>query len=161
MLSKRSTGTTSVGARQPCSVDVFLRRKAAADLWLAVTMRRCSNRRYSWVTYFILSNLCYFSQLVLSTHPLLLHQFLSPYQSFAVLSNFCHLLALCYLLAFYFIYVPYKCTCCTHDKHNSYSRLIVRTLSAPIYLSNSPGVFGHRAILIWGGGRDMSGGIFA
>ncbi len=36
-------------------------------------------------------------------------------------------------------------------------RLIVRTLSAKIYLSNSPGVFGHRAILIWRG-RDMAGG---
>ncbi len=35
--------------------------------------RRCSNPRYLWVTYFILSNICYFSQLVLSilsTHPL-------------------------------------------------------------------------------------------
>ncbi len=33
----------------------------------------------------------------------------------------------------------------------SLSCLIVCTLSTPIYLSNSPGVFGHRAILIWGG----------
>ncbi len=31
--------------------------------------------RYSWVTYFILSNICNFSQLFLSTHPLLLYQF--------------------------------------------------------------------------------------
>ncbi len=30
-------------------------------------------------------------------------------------------------------------------------------LSAPIYLSNSPGVFGHRAILMWGD-RGMAGG---
>ncbi len=37
------------------------------------------------------------------------------------------------------------------------SCLIVRTPSAPIHLSNSPGVFGHRAILIWGD-RDMIGG---
>ncbi len=35
----------------------------------------CSNPRYSWVTYFILSNLWYFSQLVLSAHPLLFYQF--------------------------------------------------------------------------------------
>ncbi len=69
---------------------------------------------------------------------------------FVVLSNFCHFLTPCYLFTFYVIYAPYKCTCCTHHKHNSLSCLIVHTLSAPIYLSNSPGVFGHRAILIWG-----------
>ncbi len=82
---------------------------------------------------------------------------LSPYQSFVVLSNFCHLLAPCYLFTFYVMYTPHKCTCCTHHEHNSLSCLIVRTLSAPIYLSNSPGVFGHRAILIWGD-RDIAGG---
>ncbi len=69
----------------------------------------------------------------------------------------CYLLTLCYLLAFYFSYAPYKCTCYTHHKHNFLSCLIVRTLSAPICLSNSPGVFGHRAILICGD-RDMAGG---
>ncbi len=78
--------------------------------------RGCGNPQYSWVIYFILSNFCRFSQLGLSTHPLLLCQFLSPYQSFVVLSNFCRLLTLCYLLTFYFIYTPYKCTCCTHHK---------------------------------------------
>ncbi len=36
-------------------------------------------------------------------------------------------------------------------------RLIERTLSAPIYVSNSTGVFGHRAILMWGD-RGMTGG---
>ncbi len=117
----------------------------------------CSNYRYSWVTYFILSNFCNFSQFVYSNHPLLLYYFLSPYQSFVVLSNFCHRLTLCYLLIFYLIYAPYKCTCCAHHKHNSLSCLVMRTLSAPIYLTNSPAVFGQSAILIWGD-RDMAGG---
>ncbi len=67
----------------------------------------CSNPQYSGVTYFILSNFCNFSQLVLSTHPLLLYQVLAPYQSFIVLSNFCHLFTLFYLLTFYFIYAHY------------------------------------------------------
>ncbi len=72
-----------------------------SDLWAtALPKATCSNPRYSWVTYFILSSFCYFSRLVLSTHPLLLYQFLSPYQSFVVLSNFCHFLTLCYLLTF-------------------------------------------------------------
>ncbi len=47
--------------------------------------------------------------------------------TFAVLSNFCHILTPCYLFTFYVIYAPYKCTCCTHHEHNSYSRLIVRS----------------------------------
>ncbi len=47
----------------------------------------CSNPRYSWVTYFILSNFCNFTQLVLSTHPLLFYPFLSYYQTYVVLSN--------------------------------------------------------------------------
>ncbi len=80
-----------------------------------------------------------------------LYPFLSPYQFFVVLSNVCHLLAPCYLFNFYVIFSPYKCTYCTHHKHNSLSCLIVRTLSAPIYFSNPPGVFGHRAILTMGG----------
>ncbi len=100
--------------------------------------RDCSNLWYSWVTCVIFSNFCNFSQLVLSTHPLLLYQ-------------------QCYLYTFYVIYAPYKCTCCTHHKHNPLSRLIVRTLSAPIRFSNSSGVFGYRAILILGD-RDMAGG---
>ncbi len=33
-------GTTSVGSRKPWSVDVFLCRKAAANWWLATTMKR-------------------------------------------------------------------------------------------------------------------------
>ncbi len=38
-----------------------------------------------------------------------------------------------------------------HTKpHSPHSLLIVRTLSAPIQLSNSTGAFGHRASLIWG-----------
>ncbi len=105
---------------------------------------------YLRVIYVILSNFYNFSQLV-NTHPLLFYQLLSSHQTFLILSNFCHFLTLSYLLTFYFIYTSYKCTCCTHHKHNALTCLIVRTLSAPIYLSNSPGVFGHRAILTMGG----------
>ncbi len=38
----------------------------------------------------------------------------------------------------------------TPQTYNYLRCLIVRTLSAPIYLSNSTDVFGHRAILMWG-----------
>ncbi len=34
-------------------------------------------------------------------------------------------------------------------QQNSYARLNVHTLSAPIRFPNSTGVFGHRAILVW------------
>ncbi len=43
-------------------------------------------------------------------------------------------------------------------KHNSLAFLVVRTLSAPIYLPNPPGVFGHRAILTVRGGLDRGWG---
>ncbi len=102
------------------------------------------------MTYFILSNFYNFSQLV-NTHPFLFYQLLSSHQSFIILSNFCHLLAPCYLLTFYVIFSSYKFTYCTHHKHNSLLRLIVRTLSAPIQFPNSTAVFGHRAILTMGG----------
>ncbi len=119
-------------------------------LWMEVCF--CSNLRYSWVTCLTSSNFFNFSQLILSTHLLFLYQFLTPYQTFIVLSIFCHFLTPCYLFNFYFMYAPYKGTCCTHHKHiNSLSCLIGRTLSAPIHHSNSPGVFGHRAILTMGG----------
>ncbi len=93
----------------------------------------CSNLRYSWVTCLILSNFYNFSQLVLSTHPLLL------YTIFVTLSNFCHLIKLLSfshpLLSIYVLryLTTYKCTCWTHHKQNAYSRLIVRTISAPIH----------------------------
>ncbi len=54
----------------------------------------CSNPRYSWVSYFTLSNFCNFSQLVLSSHPLLLYQFChlinisSSYQTSVIFSPF-------------------------------------------------------------------------
>ncbi len=82
---------------------------------------------------------------------------------FVALSNFRRLIELLSfshpLLSIHFLryLATYKCTCCTHHKQNAYSRLIVRTLSAPIHLSNPTGVVGHRAILIWGD-RDMAGG---
>ncbi len=88
-----------------------------------------------------------------------LYQFLSSYQSFVVLSIFCHLLTPCHLFTFYVIFSSYKCTCTTHQPHNSLSCLIVRTLSALIYLSYSPGVFCHRAILTIGGDRTVAGGV--
>ncbi len=45
-----------------------------------------------------------------------------------------------------------------HTKpHSPHSQLIVRTFSPPIQLSNSTGVFDHRAVLI-GGDRGMAGG---
>ncbi len=77
--------------------------------------------------------------------------FLSPNQTFIVLSNICHFRILCYLLTFYVIYAPTKCTFCTHHTHNALSSLIVGTLSEPIHIPNSPGVFGHRAVLTMGG----------
>ncbi len=55
---------------------------------------------YLWAIFVILSNLCNFSQLILSTHPLLLYQCLPPYQTFVVLSILCHLLTLSYLFTF-------------------------------------------------------------
>ncbi len=105
-----------------------------------------SNLSYqTFVTFPSLSYLAYLLTLCS------LYQILSPYQSFVVLSNFCHLLAPCYLFTFYVIISPYKCTYCAHHKHNSFSCLIVCTLSAPIHFPNSTGVFGHRAILTMGG----------
>ncbi len=59
---------------------------------------------------------------------------------------------------FYITYAPYKCTSCTTPQTTqlSLSRLIERTHSAPIHLPNSTGIFGHRAILVWGD-RDITG----
>ncbi len=68
-------------------------------------------------------------------------------QSFVIFSLFL-------IYSFFFRYLR---TCTLHHTHNSNSCLIVRTLSTPIYLSYSPGVFGHRTILIWGD-RNKAGG---
>ncbi len=43
-----------------------------------------------------------------------IYQFLSPYQSFVVLSNVFHFLTPYYQFNFYVIISPHKCTCCTH-----------------------------------------------
>ncbi len=91
--------------------------------------------------------LCYF------TNVCRLIKLSSSYQPFVIFSPF-----VIYSL-FYVIYASYKCTCCTHHKHKSLSCLIVHTLSTPIYLPNSPSVFGHRAILMWGD-RGMAGFFF-
>ncbi len=118
------------------------------------TQRICSNPRYSCVTFFILSNICNFSQLVLpilSTHPLFA---LSNFATLSIFRRLVKLLSVSHpLLSIHFLryLATYKCTRCTHNKHNSLSCLIASTLSAPIDLTNPPGVFGHRAILIMGG----------
>ncbi len=57
---------------QPLSLSFFPAMFHILSFWRC-EWRICSNPRYSWVTYFILSNICNFSQLVLSilsTHPL-------------------------------------------------------------------------------------------
>ncbi len=98
-----------------------------------------------------MSNLCNFSKLVLSTHPLLFYQLLSPYQTFVIFSSF--LIYSLSTLSTQPINVP-----ALHTKqHNSLSCLIGRTSSVPIQLSKSTIVFGHCAILIWGD-RGMTGG---
>ncbi len=119
--------------------------------------RMFSNPRYSWVTYFILSNFCNFPSL-------------SYLLTLCCFFNFCQLINLLssYQTSVISRFVIYSLfTLSTHPinapaghitKHNSYARLIVRTLSVPIYLSSSPVLFGHRAILMWGD-RDMAGGI--
>ncbi len=61
---------------------------------------------------------------------------------------------------FYVIYAPHKCTCTTHLTtllSLSLSRLFESTPSAPVQVSNSTGVLGHRAILMRGD-RGMTGG---
>ncbi len=127
---------------------------------LPIKLKVCSSPRYSWVTYFILSNICNFSQLVfsiLSTHTLFA---LSIFVSLSIFSRLIKLMSVSQpLLSIHFLryLATYKCTRCAHHKHNSFSCLIVRTLSAPIYPSNSPGVFGHRAIPTMGGGGSDRG----
>ncbi len=100
----------------------------------------------------------FFSQLVLSTHPMLFYPFLSPNQSFVVLSNFCHLLTLCYLRTFYFTYAPYKCTCCTHDKH----KLSLLANRAHALCANTPSLLSRRlwpsCLFDLGGFRYCCGG---
>ncbi len=94
------------------------------------------------------------------------------YSPFVRCINFCHLINLSSsyqtsvifsLLVIYSLFTlsshPINAFA-AHTTHTQLSfRLIVRTLSAPIYLSNSPGAFGHRAILTMGGGdRTVAGG---
>ncbi len=135
--------------------------KASSASWLKCYLRvtlmmksLCSNPQYSWVTYFILSNFLKLFPACLIYSPLValsIFVTLSIFRRLIKLLAFSHTLLSTRFFIYSLIYVPYKCTCCTHHKHNSYSHLIVRTLCAPIYLSNSPGVFGHCAILILGG----------
>ncbi len=87
-MKVRASGSDSMpfgvpsGVRQWCSlsptlinniIDWILRQALQDYPGVQVGANVCSNPRYSWVTYFILSNICNFSQLVLSilsTHPL-------------------------------------------------------------------------------------------
>ncbi len=116
----------------------------------------CSNLQVS------VSNLCYLIKL-LKLFPTCQYSPFVVLSTFVISSNLYHLIKLLsfshpFLFThFCVIYTSYKCTCCTHHKHNSFFCLIVRTLSALIYVSNPPGVFGHRAILTMGG-SDRSWG---
>ncbi len=73
-------------------VRVFIKR--VRNSMYEQTHSICSNPRYSWVTYFILSNFYNFSQFVVSTHPLLVYQFChlinlsSSYQTSVIFSPF-------------------------------------------------------------------------
>ncbi len=108
------------------------------------------------------SNLCDLIQLLQLFPACFMHTPFVTLSMFVALSNFRRLINLLsfshpFLFIHFFtlsthpIYAPYKCTCCTHHKHKSLPCLIVRTLSAPIYLYKSPGVIGQRAILTMGG----------
>ncbi len=83
-------------------------------------------------------------QRMLSTHPLLLYQFLSSYQTFVIFSLF--VIYSLFTLSMHSMNAPVLHT----EKHNSISRFIVRTPSATMAFSNSVGVFGPRAILMRG-----------
>ncbi len=108
------------------------------------------------MTYVILSNFYNFSQLV-NTHPLLFYQLLSSHQTFIHFSSSYQTYVIFSPLVIYSLFTlsshPINSSTVHITQHNSLSCLIVRTLSALIYPSNSPAVFGHRAILLWGGSR--------
>ncbi len=131
------------------------------DRFLKTSFELCSNLRYSCVTCIILSNSCNFFPACLIYSPfvaLSIFVTLSIFRRLIKLLSFSHPLLSIHLLRYL---ATYKCTCCTHHKHHSQSCLIARTLSAPIHLFNSPGVFGHRAILTMGGGGSRHGSGFS
>ncbi len=74
---------------------------------------------------------------MLSTHTLLFYQLLPSYQTFVIFLTVFIFSRLCYALTSYVIYVPYMCSCSTHQKHNYLPHLTVHTPSATIHLSNS------------------------
>ncbi len=81
---------------------------------------------------------------------------LSIFFTLSIFRRLIKLLSVSHLsLSIHFLrYLPtYKCTHCTHHIDLSLSCFVVRTLSALIQFPNSPGVFGPRAILLWGGSR--------
>ncbi len=103
----------------------------------------CSYPRYSWVTYFILSNICIFFPACLT------YLIYSPFIGFI---NFFHLITLSSSYQTSVIFSPLSSfhpinATAVHTTHNNNSVSL---------LSSSPGVFGHRAILIWGGDRGMA-----
>ncbi len=119
----------------------------------------CSTLRYSWVTCVIFSNFCNFSQLDLSTHPLLLYHCLPNYQTSVVLSKLCHLYTPCYLFTCYVIYSPYKCTCCTHRTHTTLTLVLscARSLRQYTILTHqTPFVI----VPFWFGGIETWLGVF-
>ncbi len=120
--------------------------------WNPLKHSPCSDLQYSWVTCVTLSNFCNISQLILSTHPLLLYQPLSPYQTFFVLSNFCHFLTPCYPFSFYVIYAPV-----VHTANTALSPVLSFARSLRQYTFPTHQVSCHRAILTIGN-RDMAGG---
>ncbi len=92
-----------------------------------------------------------FSRIVLSTHPSLFYQLLSPDQTFVIFSPF-------FIYTLFTLSTHSICVPALHTKqHNDRYRLFVRTPSAPIQLLLTIVVFGHRTILIWGD-RDMAEG---
>ncbi len=99
---------------------------------------------------------------------MLSYQTIATFPSLCYLHTLCYFVNLCHLVKllsfyqtsvtshpfqfthFYVIYAPINVPALHTKTHDSLSRLIERTSSAPIHLSNSTVVFGHCAILIWG-----------
>ncbi len=98
------------------------------------------------------NNLCYLIKLVSLFPAWVIYSLVVVLSTVVILSSFCHLLTLSNVA-----YVPYKCIACSQHTYNSLSCLIGRRSSVPIDLSNSTGIFDHRAILIWRD-RVMAGG---
>ncbi len=84
------------------------------------------------------SNFCCLITLLLLFPACVIYSPFVVLSTFVVLSNFCHFLTPCYLFTFYVIYALYKCTFCTHHKHNSLSPVssCARSLRQYIFLTH-------------------------